>query len=83
MIVQDGPDAGDGGVFGPGVFGGKPGQIVPDLAEEQPVIVGGPARVQERIGEYAAAGVERIMLQWLDLEDLERLEALAEAVLSQ
>jgi len=47
------------------------------------VIVGGPARVQERIGEYAAAGVERIMLQWLDLADLERLEALAEAVLPQ
>ncbi|HJX41122.1 MAG TPA: LLM class flavin-dependent oxidoreductase, partial [Anaerolineales bacterium] len=47
------------------------------------VIVGGPARVQERIGEYAAAGVERIMLQWLDLEDLDRLEALAEAVLPQ
>ena len=47
------------------------------------VIVGGPARVQERIGEYAAAGVERIMLQWLDLADLEGLEALAEAVLPQ
>jgi F420-dependent oxidoreductase-like protein len=45
------------------------------------VIVGGPARVIERIQEYAAAGVQRIMLQWLDLADLERLEALAQAVL--
>lgn len=58
------------------------GRNAADLAGRG-VIVGGPARVQERIGEYAAAGVERIMLQWLDLEDLERLEALAEAVLSQ
>jgi F420-dependent oxidoreductase-like protein len=45
------------------------------------MIVGGPARVRERIQEYAAAGVQRIMLQWLDLADLERVEALAEAVL--
>lgn len=48
---------------------------------ERGLIVGGPAQVQERIGEYQAAGVQRIMLQWLDLDDLEGLEALATAVL--
>jgi hypothetical protein len=29
----------------------------------------------------AEAGVQRIMLQWLDLDDLDGLEALAKAVL--
>jgi hypothetical protein len=31
--------------------------------------------------QYAAAGVQRIMLQWLELDDLDGLEALAQAVL--
>jgi len=45
------------------------------------VIVGGPAQVRDRIGEYEAAGVQRLMLQWLDLDDRDGIEALAAAVL--
>lgn len=44
-------------------------------------VVGTPSAVKEQLAELAEAGVQRVMLQWLALDDLERLEALAEAVL--
>jgi hypothetical protein len=31
----------------------------------------------------AEQGVQRVMLQWLDLDDLDRLEAMAKTVLPQ
>ncbi len=44
--------------------------------------VGGTAdQVITQIRAYADAGCQRIMLQWLDLDDLPRLEAMAAAVL--
>jgi F420-dependent oxidoreductase-like protein len=45
-------------------------------------IVGQSNEVVEQLGQLAEAGVQRIMLQWFDLDDLEGLEALAQAVLS-
>jgi F420-dependent oxidoreductase-like protein len=45
------------------------------------VIVGTPGAVLEQLGELAAAGADGVMLQWLDLDDLDGLEALARAVL--
>lgn len=47
------------------------------------VIVGTGNAFVERIGQYAEAGAYRIMLQWLALDDLDRLEAMANAVLPQ
>lgn len=44
-------------------------------------IIGTVDMVVERIEEYAAAGVEEIMLQWLDLDDFERLREFARQVL--
>ncbi|HBY92682.1 MAG: TIGR03560 family F420-dependent LLM class oxidoreductase [Ardenticatenaceae bacterium] len=46
-------------------------------------IVGTPSRVVEQLGTLAEAGVQRVMLQWLDLDDLDRLEAMATSVLPQ
>ncbi len=46
-------------------------------------IVGTAPAVVDQIGAFAAAGVQRIMLQWLDLDDLDGLEALAATVLPQ
>lgn len=46
-------------------------------------IVGTPAEVVNQLGQLAQAGVQRVMLQWLDQDDLDGLEALAQAVLSQ
>jgi len=45
------------------------------------VIVGGPGAVKEQLQALEKAGLQRIMLQWLDLDDLDGLEALAKAVL--
>jgi F420-dependent oxidoreductase-like protein len=45
------------------------------------LIAGTPADVVNQLEQFAQAGVQRIMLQWLDLDDLVGLEALARAVL--
>ncbi len=53
----------------------------PDELRGRGVIVGTPGAVVEQVGTLAEAGASRIMLQWLDLDDLDGLEALASAVL--
>ena len=53
----------------------------PDALRARGVIIGQAADVQRQLKEFAEAGVQRIMLQWLDLDNLDALEALARAVL--
>jgi len=49
--------------------------------EARGAIVGGPEAVREGLAAFAAAGVERLMLQWVDdPDDLAGIEALARAV---
>jgi len=45
------------------------------------VVVGTPSEIQDQIGEYERVGVQRIMLQWLDQDDIDGLEGLAKAAL--
>jgi len=45
--------------------------------------VGTPDQIVEKLGIYAEAGIEGVMLQWLDLDDLSHLELFAEKVLPQ
>ncbi|MCJ7622461.1 MAG: LLM class F420-dependent oxidoreductase [Anaerolineaceae bacterium] len=40
-------------------------------------IVGKPAEIGEQISEYEEAGVQRLMLRWFDVDDIEGLENLA------
>jgi len=56
-----------------------------DLAElrERGVVCGPATAAVEQVGGLAEAGVQRVMLQWLDLDDLDGLEALARGVLPQ
>ncbi|HMA36831.1 MAG TPA: TIGR03560 family F420-dependent LLM class oxidoreductase [Chloroflexia bacterium] len=49
--------------------------------EERQAVVGTPDAVVEQIAAYAAAGVEELMLQWFDLDDIAGLQALAATVL--
>lgn len=56
------------------------GRAVAELAKSG-IIVGTAGAVREGLAAFAEAGVQRIMLQWLELDDLEGLEALAKAVL--
>jgi F420-dependent oxidoreductase-like protein len=54
----------------------------PEELRQEGLIVGTSDEIGERLQHYSAAGVQRIMLQWLDLDDLEGLEALAGSVLT-
>ncbi len=45
------------------------------------ILVGTGPGIKEQLERLASAGVQRVMLQWLDLDDLEGLEGLAKAVL--
>ncbi len=56
------------------------GRTVSDL-RSRGIVVGTPAAVVDQLGECALAGVQRVMLQWLDLDDLDGLESLAKTVL--
>lgn len=47
------------------------------------MLVGTPAAIVDQIGAYGEAGAERLMLQWLALDDLDGLEAFAAGVLDQ
>jgi alkanesulfonate monooxygenase SsuD/methylene tetrahydromethanopterin reductase-like flavin-dependent oxidoreductase (luciferase family) len=44
-------------------------------------ILGTPEQVVERLQQYASAGVEEVMMQWLSLDDIEGMAILAESVL--
>lgn len=56
------------------------GSPAPEL-RRQGLIVGTPSEVANQLRELTKVGVQRVMLQWLELDDLDGLEALAEAVL--
>jgi F420-dependent oxidoreductase-like protein len=45
------------------------------------IVVGDTSQVREQLKELEEAGLQRVMLQWLDLDDLAGLESLAKAVL--
>jgi alkanesulfonate monooxygenase SsuD/methylene tetrahydromethanopterin reductase-like flavin-dependent oxidoreductase (luciferase family) len=49
--------------------------------QERGMVVGTPAPFREQLDQFAAAGVQRMMLQWLDLDDIDRLEAMAATVI--
>lgn len=54
-----------------------------DNARERGMVVGTASEVVEQLGAFAAAGVQRIMLQWLDQDDIDGLTALGQQVLPQ
>ncbi|MBI3177305.1 MAG: LLM class flavin-dependent oxidoreductase [Chloroflexi bacterium] len=55
--------------------------LTPDRLAQFGIIHGTGSQIAEQLEVYQEAGVQRIMLQWLELDDLEGLAALAEAVL--
>lgn len=54
-----------------------------EALRERGVITGPPNQMVEQLGRLAEAGVQRVMLQWLEQDDIDGLEALAEKVLAQ
>jgi len=55
----------------------------PAALDARGIVYGTPAQMVQRLGEFADAGVQRIMLQWLDQDDITGLETLAKEVLPQ
>jgi hypothetical protein len=49
--------------------------------QQQGVIAGSLDAIKEQLQTLEQAGLQRIMLQWLDLDDLESLEVLANGIL--
>jgi F420-dependent oxidoreductase-like protein len=56
------------------------GSTLEDL-QGRGIVAGSPDAVREQLAALEAVGLERIMLQWLDLDDLESLERLAKDIL--
>ena len=46
-------------------------------------MIGTAPEVTEQLGRLDEAGVERVMLQWLETDDIDGLEAMAQTVLPQ
>ncbi len=61
--------------------GEKLGARSGDEVRSRGMIVGTPSAVQDQLAALAEAGVQRVMLQWLDIDAIMELEALAKAVL--
>lgn len=57
--------------------------FIASLQEAGKAIVGTPEMVIEQLHTYAEAGVQEVMLQWFDQDDLEGIRAFAESVLPQ
>lgn len=56
------------------------GRDVEELTANSP-LVGTPSRIIDRLGAFRAAGVQRVYLQLLDVDDLDHLELFAETVI--
>jgi F420-dependent oxidoreductase-like protein len=50
---------------------------------EPAVLTGTAGEIVERLGGLSEAGVQRVMLQWLEVDDIDALEAMAHSVLPQ
>lgn len=59
------------------------GRMSADELRQQGSVVGTPSEIVEQLGRLSEVGVQRVMLQWLDLDDLDGLEGLARTVLPQ
>ena len=59
------------------------GRMTPEELRRKGTVIGTPTEIVDQLGRLADAGVQRVMLQWLNLDDLDGLEAMAAGVLPQ
>jgi len=59
------------------------GRLNANELRQRGLVVGTASQIVDQLGKLSQAGVQRVMLQWLDLDDLDGLEALAKGVLPQ
>jgi len=58
-------------------------KVIEDLRTDGGTIVGTPDMIIEQINAYSNVGVDELVLQWFDLDDLDGLRAFATSVLPQ
>ena len=63
--------------------GSKLGGRAADELRARGAVVGTGPEVAEQLGRLEEAGVQRVMLQWLETDDIDGLEAMAQAILPQ
>ncbi|GAC1378359.1 MAG: LLM class F420-dependent oxidoreductase [Ktedonobacteraceae bacterium] len=56
-------------------------KVIDDLATKGHDLVGTPDMLIEQIRDYKTAGVEELMLQWFDLDDIDGLRTFAKSIL--
>jgi alkanesulfonate monooxygenase SsuD/methylene tetrahydromethanopterin reductase-like flavin-dependent oxidoreductase (luciferase family) len=59
------------------------GERTIEQLRQRGVIVGTADQLVEQLSQLAEAGLQRVMLQWIDLDDIEGLEIIARDVLPQ
>lgn len=57
------------------------GKRTADELRERGLVVGTASQIVDQLGDLAVAGVDRVMLQWLDLDDIEGIAAMGKGVL--
>ena len=57
------------------------GRAIPEFLQRG-MIVGTPGEVRDQVATLEAAGVQRVMLQWLDLDDVEGIADLGQALIN-
>jgi F420-dependent oxidoreductase-like protein len=57
------------------------GELTIEELRKHGFIIGTGSRVSEQLAQLAETNIDRVMLQWLDLDDLDELEMLAKTVL--
>lgn len=57
------------------------GRFTPVQLRERGLVVGTPEEIVAQLNQFSQVGVQRVMLQWLDLDDIQGLESLALEVL--
>lgn len=58
-------------------------EVTVESLRERGMMVGTPAMLVDQIGPFFEAGLSRVMLQWIDLDDMDGLEGLAKGVVTQ
>ena len=93
LVKQEGrqPEDVQRSVFSNAVFGksdtdlraklDERGMTTDELWQENGITAGTTQEFTERLGRWQEAGVERLLLQWIDLDDIEGLEMIARDIL--
>ena len=58
------------------------GKFSADELRQRGLIVGTAPQMVDQLGKLEEVGLQRVMLQWLDLDDIDGLEVMAQGILS-